>query len=420
MARLCAALTACAIMFGTSAFGQGRLPTPAINNPVITGGVASGTDLTGALVTPTGGTQTTLGAAIAGAAGCTTNCTFTGNTTISGGAVSGAVITQSPSTHGASPIYSPDAAVQAIIGWVPGNTTPGEIPTLLPGIFGAGATYYCGTSSPNTNSASVACNLVAQHQGNLNFGNGSGMLFQMLDPGGIVNSFIQYTPGQPGATIANSILFQATGRNQITSSQILFYPLSAGVGLGQSTQANGAGCVAAGSGAKCFGQGSFASGTNAYDFSSFGVRVFQGQSIGNTNGTNQLWEQTLQRNITSTTALRLTVDGGSGVSNTVSMPVQANGHGSFNIDVECTDMTSGDTAYWVVSGSFSAVVSAFRLTAKTGDASAIVASGTLATITLAVTADTTNTNFSVLVTPPAANAHTIACSAIGRWMQRIL
>jgi hypothetical protein len=339
---------------------------------------------------------------------------------ITGGTIKGPTITQAPNALGASPVLAPDGSTQAIIGWVPGNTNPNEVPVLLPGIYGAGATLLCNSSAQ----ADVDCNIVPQGAGNVNIGNGSGTLAKFLDPGDEISGYFTFKPAIVTSARPNTLTITPVAQQGVTQLHVKIDTIQGGFAAGHNLVAGGYGSTTFGLNSQSFGQGSFVSGNQGYDFNGFGVRCHSSAPVASL-GSNQVCEQTLQRNITDGSARRLTADGGSGVTNTLSVPFRPNGHGTWKAAVECTATVAGgttvvgDTATWLVNGSYTTFPSTLSFPYSTGGGASLVTTGSLSTATLAATADTTNNNLSVQVTPPVGNTGTIACDAYVRWMGRL-
>jgi hypothetical protein len=300
--------------------------------------------------------------------------------------------TQSPDFAGNSPIYGPDGAVEALTGWVPGATQPITFPMLLPGVYGAGGTFLC--SSPK---ASVDCNFVTAGGGNLNFGNGDGMMVQFVDPGGTINGSLRVTLG--GTSNPGPVYIDTVAHYDAINVPLILRGSGGGVGLGHPAAANASDCISAGGGTSCYGAG---------------------HPVSASPGTNQVCEQTLWAQTSAAAPVRLSVTGAAAYSKTLSVPLQTNGHGSFDISLDCTDLTTGDLAGWKAIGNFVSVVAALRLLNVAGVGQASATAGVLSSASLTVTADAANSNLNITVTPPAGNTHTITCGAVVRWMQTIL
>jgi hypothetical protein len=378
-------------------------------------------------------------------AGGTMNGTFAGNPTFSGNPVfSGApvlstgVVTATggattktladwtsyvpiPNSSGASQVVGPDGAINAVVGWVPQTASPIEAPTLLPGTTGSGATYACQSST----SVAVGCNIVAQGAGNVFIGNGSGPFLGLLDPADVVSVYYTMTPGTISAARPNTFYLRPVTREGVTAANFNIIT-AGGFGAGVSAIAQGAGCTSLGSNTQCQGLNTLVSGNLAYDFTGQGVRVHSSYSTAGQNGGNQIMEQTLQHTFASTAgASRLVMDGGSGVTHSTTIPMEPLSHGTWTVEAECSatvsggTVTAGDTASWKVDGTFTKISGTLTYPLGSGAATNRIGSGTLSTASLTITADTTNNNMSLLVTPPTGNTGTIGCTAYVRWLQRL-
>jgi hypothetical protein len=313
-----------------------------------------------------------------------------------------------PDINGSSALLGPDGAVQARVGYSPAAAnTPAAI-RLVPGFATNGPTVLC--EQYGSLSTAVPCNLVASGAGKIAFGNGSGPLLLLLDPGAATTAAITVTPGTISSSAAK-IGTSAYGPIALTSN-------GAGVGIGTSTTATGPGCLAIGNSSYCSGTYSLVSGIAAYDFAqSCGLRI---HSSGGSAGSNELWEQTLQVSTSAATPARLTC-GGTAISfSAQSMPVQTNGHGRFWIDVECSK-SGGDEVGWSVAGYFTRWGTAsgnLLLQGVSGAGAPGFSTSALSGTTLAVVSDTTYQNFNVSVTL-TGNAALLSCTAYSRWEQKV-
>lgn len=322
-----------------------------------------------------------------------------------------------PNATGATQVLGPDGSVQMRVNLIPGNTFPIEYPTPIAGISGAGGTWAC----LSTASANVGCNFVSQGNGGQVFANYYGKFAEFITPAGVISSHYTYTPGTLTGTYPNTNIVSEIAEQGAASAGWQFNSAGQGFAFGNLGKAIGAYSVALGNFPISFGTGALVSGNFAYDFSGYGVRCHESAATTSSgpNGSNELCEQTLQVKITDAlTTHRMTVDGSTGVTNTVSVPFQPTSHGTFKLDVECTNMTTGDSAVWFVQGGFTNVVSALRLPFTAGTGAPMSGSGGLSTMTLAVVPDVANQNLSIIPSPPSGNTATLNCTAIARWMQR--
>lgn len=344
--------------------------------------------------------------------------TFTGTSTVNGPLALVDPATGDGIEQGAT------GAVGAKIGNLPNNISSIEIAHLLPGIAGAGATMLCERATPHT-TRPVSCRIVASGEGQVTLGGGDGIYGAFLPPGGPVAAFVTFTPSLVSAPSPN-IAFMGVA-NTLGAGGSLAINVPTAVALGPSSLANGTGSIAAGKSVQSYGVGSFAAGNNAYDWIMSGARVYMSAiaSDGHLGG-NQIWEQTLQSKMTGSSAVRMSIDGSTSYLGGQSVPLlnatQTSSfgmHGTFKIDAECTDLTTGDSAIWLVSGSFVNIANPLRLPYTSGTGYPVSSDASLSTMTLTVSADTTNNNLNITPTPPGGNSHTISCTASARWMEKI-
>jgi hypothetical protein len=320
-------------------------------------------------------------------------------------------------TRGRTTLLGQDGSTQARVNLTPGGTAPAEYPTLQAGPFQVGGALLF-QSDTSTN---VDGTIATQGTGKLTFGNGSGAWAQFLDPGAAISASFTYTPGVLTGTYPNTMIFQAVPGQGAVQAGWEFDTAGTGIGLGYRHKCIGAYAVCMGEYGQAYGAGSVVSGNFAYDYAGYGVRCHESAATTSSgpNGSNQVCEQTLQTHFTDALVThRLVVDGGVGVTAGVAVPIQANGHGTFSMDVECTNIGTGAQALWLVKGSFERV-GTLTLPYVTGTGASLITTGTLSAMTLAVTADTTDNNLSILPSPPSGNTASIACSTAARWMQRI-
>ncbi len=336
----------------------------------------------------------------------------------------------SPNATGDQQITGPDGATLGVVNVLPAFYGAVEALHFVPGNTNAGATLLCQHSGDSLLSQSVSCNIVMSGEGRFRTGGGDGLYLEVLPPGAPVASAVQMTPGTTanfaGVTYGCLPITQSSCVINITPTG------SAGIAIGQGSQSTQQGAIAAGFNTTIFGNPfSFYSGHYASDRSGRGPsggRCHQSSwvAVGSgafTGGGNQDCSQTLATTITNATAAQLTVDGTSNVSAIRSVPVEPNGHGTFDAAIECSNLTSGDAAVWLFRGSFSRVVNTMRfpyLPAGYGTSlSGSTAAGGMGTMTLALTPNTTNGNFQFQATPPSGNTATISCDGRVYYMQRI-
>jgi hypothetical protein len=219
-------LLASVLLFPFLAYGQN-----------LVGPVESNADVSGLKVTPTGGTQGTLGDALKGTIpggtltpgitnfqGTGTSGQYDGQISVSGG---GSQVGQGVlmSTSAQQRFNTYDGTIQFSIGLQPTAT---EYWQAQGGTTGVGANLFATNGSPLT--GNVDGNIVAQNNGNLWLGTGSGWGLKVSDPGAPGTNYLTATAG----TSATNAKLSSTANTEVDGSTVV---LSAG-GFKQATVEN--------------------------------------------------------------------------------------------------------------------------------------------------------------------------------------
>lgn len=421
--------------------GLGSIATQSAGAVSITGGAISTADTSGANVTPTGSTVRTLANGLAGP------FTLTGSGTsgqydaqisaTGGGSVAGQGQLQMKSA--VSQRLAADGSVQATVVSTPGAA---EYWQEQGGIATAGATVY---ATNGTLAGNVDGNLVAQNEGAVRIGNGSGILAEFVDPGGFSGAHFQFIPAVSTSTLgAQAAVLQSTGDivlNPAGAFHSIMMQIPDGTIAGGNTRGpnsidlqyvrTNANQVASGFQSMIFGgeqnraacglgycvvlggfnnisTGAFSGsygGQNGTDDGRFGVHFFS-TGILSQVGDAEAVDAVLRGTSTAGAAVRLTADGlTAGATNVYNLPQSK--MGALSLILACKNITTAaHKAAWFNTALLDRDATLASATLTTGTATTL---GT-DTMTVSATADTTLGGLNFTVTPP--NTDTWHCALV--------
>lgn len=227
---------------------------------------------------------------------------------------------------------------------------------------------------------------------------------QATSGGGVVANFHDASAAGGSAVGTGAVDLQTirTANTQTANAQ---FSTIAGGRLNQIGSSASGGMIPGGSGNVVNGIYSLAHGNSAADHGRTGTRVMADGTFSGA-GEAQIVEQVMRGSVATAATFRLTADAAAAGSANVFNLVDNYGV-TFTLRVHVHDQTAAGDYSWVVPNAM--------LTRDTGAAStlltlgtpAIASRGTLTTVTVSATADTTNGGLNITVTPPAANTHTL-------------
>jgi hypothetical protein len=310
------------------------------------------------------------------------------------------------------------------------------------GFTGLGGTLY---ASNGTVTGNVDGNFAAQNQGQFWFGNGSGTLFAVLDPGGPVGASLTAKPANanasPGATTAALVstgdlaLVPSGGANRITVN------IPDGTAVGGNNRGGGAVdlqftrasavSVCSGTNSFCAGSNNIGSGSNAFvgGFANlcdgswcsmaggqdgavngrYGLRVYS-NGIFAGQGDAQIADGVIRGNSTAGGAIRLVANGAptnaAGSTNCVNLP--AGKSAAMNLTLLGVDQSHPEkTTAWFNKGLLSRPTTAASMLFSMGTATTLGSD----TVTVSASADTTNGCLNFTVTPDNSDTWHFALSS---------
>ena len=316
-----------------------------------------------------------------------------------------------------------------------------EFVTAVGGV-GSGATLVA--QNTTTPSAAVDFNFAAQQTGGFYFGNFSGQLFSIADPGGAPSGSLQALAGTGGSThpYALKVIGSNVGIALVPNGQGgVMAAIPDGTATGGNTRSGGY-CVdlqttrttatqvasgsyacipggnsntASGSTSMAFGYGCLADGAYAVTFGnscySRSRRGYFGISSGYSSnpGDTQSGIQTLRGTSTSGSAVRLTADGNAASATNLNFIGTSQAYGSLVLIIGTNLTTTGHTFIWVgyMVGWKGASAATTTVTGTQ------IATGGTDTATVAFSADTTYGAANLTVTPPNSNTWHYAATFLG-------
>jgi len=264
---------------------------------------------------------------------------------------------------------------------------------------------------------------VAQGAGGFLFGNGSGQLLSLPDPGGFVDA---YPMLQASATYAGAVNYTAVATEGANVPVALVPIGAAGAGLGPGhtlsntgAYAGGRYCIASGYASGAFGNASqsagsygIVTGASGYDNAITGKRVHSSNILGTNRGTTQIAEHSLCCSTSGATGAVATASGAGNSYN--GLQLINNQSIVSRITVVARDTSTGATASWFLTTHFTRGASAASTTmvGSSGGGAPTFSSGTGASSwTCVPSADTTNGAGAVTCTGAAGNT--------ARWEVRV-